>query len=329
MKIFVSHATKNKDIVLKFAEFVEAINSDIKVFCTSEKGSIVGESNFVDEIFHELDDSDLFIPVLSNEYYESKFCMIELGVAYSYLCNKYERKDSFYIAPFALYPLKKGEALSDTPISAMQVIQMEEKEDVKTFLEYLKREQQVHIGAGLNKKLDDFETEIGEIYKEKQDMIKAARIEAYFDDKADYEQRKDIVDYTLQEQKINIRYNQKPLEDSNSRIPNFIGLAMKYADGMNLGVHLKYNKNAKFEFCVYDDEEVLKSICVEFKYGDVLSKLGTFVEKLDGKETLVSIPLKQMESKALNKISEICFVIRKEDIQKTKGKFAIGNIQIS
>ena len=87
--------------------------------------------------------------------------------------------------------------------------------------------------------MDDFETEIGEIYKEKQDMIKAARIEAYFDDKADYEQRKDIVDYTLQEQKINIRYNQKPLEDSNSRIPNFIGLAMKYADGMNLGVHLK------------------------------------------------------------------------------------------
>ena len=73
MKIFVSHATKNKDIVLKFAEFLEAINSDIKVFCTSEKGSIVGGSNFVDEIFHELDDSDLFIPVLSNEYYESKF----------------------------------------------------------------------------------------------------------------------------------------------------------------------------------------------------------------------------------------------------------------
>ena len=47
----------------------------------------------------------------------------------------------------------------------MQVIQMEEKEDVKTFLEYLKREQQVHIGAGLNKKLDDFETEIGRYIK--------------------------------------------------------------------------------------------------------------------------------------------------------------------
>lgn len=255
--------------------------------------------------------------------------MIELGVAYSYLCNRCERKGSFYIAPFALYPLKKDEALSGTPISDMQVIQMEEKEEVKTFLEYLKREQQVHIEAGLNKKLDDFETEIGEIYQEKQNMLKTARIEAYFDDKADYEQRKDIVEYTLQDQKINIRYNQKPLEDSNSRIPNFIGLAMKYADGTDMGVHLKYNENAKFEFFVYDEEKVLKSIGVEFKYGDVLSKLGTFVEKLDGKETLVSIPLKQMESKALSKISEICFVIRKEDVQKTKGKFTIGNIRIS
>lgn len=42
MKIFVSHATKNKDIVLKFAEFLETINSDIKVFCSSEKGSVPG-----------------------------------------------------------------------------------------------------------------------------------------------------------------------------------------------------------------------------------------------------------------------------------------------
>lgn len=63
MKIFVSHATKNKDIVLKFAEFLETINSDIKVFCSSEKGSIVGGSNFVDEIFRELDDSDLLLVI--------------------------------------------------------------------------------------------------------------------------------------------------------------------------------------------------------------------------------------------------------------------------
>lgn len=55
MKIFISHASKNKET-----------------------------------IFEELNTSDLFIPVLSKEYYESKFCMIELGVAYSYMYTAYK-----------------------------------------------------------------------------------------------------------------------------------------------------------------------------------------------------------------------------------------------
>lgn len=85
MRIFISHSIKNEKIVLKFAEFLESINSEIEVFCSSEKGSIGTGKNFVKTIFDELDACDLFIPVLSREYYESKFCMIELGVAYSYL----------------------------------------------------------------------------------------------------------------------------------------------------------------------------------------------------------------------------------------------------
>lgn len=38
MRIFVSHASKNEEIVLMFAEFLETISSDIEVFCTSERG---------------------------------------------------------------------------------------------------------------------------------------------------------------------------------------------------------------------------------------------------------------------------------------------------
>ena len=40
MRIFISHSIKNEKIVLKFAEFLESINSEIEVFCSSEKGSI-------------------------------------------------------------------------------------------------------------------------------------------------------------------------------------------------------------------------------------------------------------------------------------------------
>lgn len=92
MRVFISHASKNKEIVLKFSRFLEDINSDIDVFCSSEKGSIKVGSNFVEAIFKELNECDVFIPIISKEYYDSKFCMIELGVAYSYFRGKYQKK---------------------------------------------------------------------------------------------------------------------------------------------------------------------------------------------------------------------------------------------
>ena len=92
MRIFISHATKNREIVLRFAEFLENASSDKIVFCSSEDGSIKVGENFIETIFNELNNSDLFVPVISKEYYESKFCMIELGVAYSYLYNQYNKK---------------------------------------------------------------------------------------------------------------------------------------------------------------------------------------------------------------------------------------------
>lgn len=107
MRIFISHATKNREIVLKFADFLEKASSDIEVFCSSEEGSIQVGKNFVETIFEELNNSDLFVPIISNEYYESRFCMIELGVACSYLYNRYNKSGEDYIFPFALYPIQK------------------------------------------------------------------------------------------------------------------------------------------------------------------------------------------------------------------------------
>ena len=65
MRIFISHATKNREIVLKYAEFLETISSDIEVFCSSETGSIKVGTNFIETIFNELNNSDLFVPIIN------------------------------------------------------------------------------------------------------------------------------------------------------------------------------------------------------------------------------------------------------------------------
>ena len=143
MRIFISHSIKSEKIVLKFAEFLESINSEIEVFCSSEKGSIGTGKNFVKTIFDELDACDLFIPVLSREYYESKFCMIELGVAYSYLIKKYESNGEDYIFPYALYPVTKSQALAGTPMMNIQVGEINDKEDIRSLLEYIDLERKI------------------------------------------------------------------------------------------------------------------------------------------------------------------------------------------
>ena len=51
MRIFISHATKNKDIVLKFAELLENISNDIEVFCSSESNSIKVGKKFYTNYF--------------------------------------------------------------------------------------------------------------------------------------------------------------------------------------------------------------------------------------------------------------------------------------
>ena len=50
MRIFISHASKNKEIVLKFADFLEEVNNDIEVFCSSESGNIKVGKNFIETI---------------------------------------------------------------------------------------------------------------------------------------------------------------------------------------------------------------------------------------------------------------------------------------
>lgn len=158
MKIFISHASKNKEIVLKFANFLESIGTEVEVFCTSEKGAIATGKNFIETIAKELNTCDLFIPVLSQEYYESRFCMIELGVAYSYMYNKYKQNEE-YIFPFALYPVKKEDALAGTPLTGIEVGEINSEADLKAFLMYLSDERKISIGLGMNKKIHSFVVE--------------------------------------------------------------------------------------------------------------------------------------------------------------------------
>lgn len=328
MRIFISHATKNKEVVLKFAEFLESVSSEIEVFCSSESGSITIGKDFIKTIFGELNTSDLFIPVLSREYYESRFCMIELGVAYSYLFQKYEKSGEEYIFPFALYPVTKGQALSGTPMTNIQTGEMNDEDDIKSLFEYLTTDRGIHIGAGVNRKLHSFKTELDQILLKTQNIMEMARIGTYFDDNIDYKRKEDVVGYSIKDNAVVVNYNMNPYERKNVKYPNFISVALRYPDKIDLGRYLDFNEAAELNFVLTNFTNSLNKIFVEFKCSDGNRILETFQLPIAHGENRRGISLKEMRSKALSQISEICFVIHPEDVIEEEGMFQIGEIAI-
>lgn len=327
MKIFISHASENSEIVLKFARFLRFVSSDIDVFCSSENGSIRIGTNYVKAIFDELDTSDLFVPIISQEYYKSKFCMIELGVAYSYLCNRGNGGEDDYISPFALYPIQKDLALSGTPISHLQAGNLSDEADISQFLEILS-EKGIPIGAGINKKLRSLKFDIEQIILSQQNIVDMAKIGAYFDDSVDFKNKGDIVSVSTRGTTMVVNYNMNPYENPDAARPGFISAVLQYIDKLDIGRYLDFSGQSKFCFTLTNFTNSLKRICIEFKYSDSNRILETFGFSLDNGDNQLSIPLEAMKSNALSHISEICFVIHPDDVREEEGMFKIGDVKI-
>lgn len=328
MRVFISHAEKNSEIVLKFANFLEKASSEIEVFCSSERGSIGVGTNFVKTIFDELSISDIFIPILSNEYFESKFCMIELGTAYSYLCNKYSGQEENYIFPFALYPIKKGQALSGTPISYIQTGDISDESDIHSFLDQLSSQKGLNIGSGVNRKLHSFLSDVTQIILKRQNIVETAKIGAYFDDSIIFKSRDDIANISISNNMIVLNYNMNPYKENKVIYPNFISMVFRYVDKLDFTRYLDVNSQANFAFTLINSTNTLKRIFVEFKFSDSNRILETFEFPLNHGENKLRIPLSNIQSKALSNISEICFVIHPDDVLEEEGMFKIGEMEI-
>ena len=83
-KIFISHASKDKDIVEELIELLELIGvkSD-QIFCSSFEGyGIPLGDNFLETIKTQLTNDSLVLFVLTENFYQSAVCMCEMGAAW-------------------------------------------------------------------------------------------------------------------------------------------------------------------------------------------------------------------------------------------------------
>jgi hypothetical protein len=83
MKIFISHATADKELAEKLVDLLRlgAGLSHDDIFFSSRDGDIPNGEFFVQHILNQLNEAKLVFCLVSESYFESKFCQAEAGAA--------------------------------------------------------------------------------------------------------------------------------------------------------------------------------------------------------------------------------------------------------
>ena len=110
--IFLSHSTKDKDLVDRFVDFLDVTFKidRSEIYCTSLKGTkrIRTGDNFINDIRENITSTEVVLYLTPN-FLKSNFCLSELGASWA-LGKK--------IYPILVPPLEK-EALKSTPLNGV------------------------------------------------------------------------------------------------------------------------------------------------------------------------------------------------------------------
>lgn len=151
--IFISHSTKNKDLVMQMLELLQAgmgIGRE-RIFCTSLKSSLPSGEDFIQAIKKHIQKSTVVIAIITPEYLQSHFCMMELGAAWS---------QSAYLCPILAGGLD-CKALEDTPLKNVQLRSLDNEDDLfSIFDELVKMNIAILDTSQFRKKVSDFRKKI-------------------------------------------------------------------------------------------------------------------------------------------------------------------------
>ena len=327
MKIFISHSSKDKNIANAFSNFLESVAPSVEVFCSSQIGSIKFGHDFVKIITGALNDCDAFIPLLSPNYYNSRFCMIELGFAYSVLVRNCPDGDS-YIFPVALPPVKKGEALMSTPLAQLQVSSIHDGEDLRAFLESIFEKSNLSLKAGMNRRINEFVYEIKMCVFGKYDINSCSQQLVCKSQNVPGEDG-DYLRYSVMpsENGYAINFRAKPFANSKE-YPDFLSFVYQYVDKIDLYEPATLFEDSYLKVFINNFTNSITKIDIEIKYSDNNLILNRRTVILREGENKVIIPLSEIKREALKCVSEICFVIKPSAYIEDEGMIQIHGLEI-
>lgn len=321
MTVFISHSSKDKELVKMFCELLtEKLRFDESdIFCTSLDNSLKVGENFITNIRDNLQSRDLAIFLITENYRNSMFCIMEMGAAWAFKNN---------IVPIIVPPLDFS-FFDDTPLKTIQAMQLNNASDIivkfyenvlcntKTFgfsrLSYEREKKFIES-------VDDFVDRVNNyaqktfIFNLENEILKPI---AENGDAESIHISEEKGEYTVE---LNFS-----TDEYYPIMSNFMSCVLKLYPHKNWS-NTDLNWCINFEAC--SEDKSVTSLILEIKSGD--SIVNVYEEKftLDENYRLFSIPLikTKISPHHLKAISEICFVVRPRFVPAFKGKFKIRNI---
>lgn len=321
-KIFISHSTKNAWILDGFLELIRDSNAAVSIFCSSE-AVIPPGGNYKEEIYSKLADADMFIAVVSDEYWKSRYSIFELGAAYQRYCFDHK---TVSIQPVLVPPLDKGMALANTPLVEVQLTDLVDPKSVALLLKQIAGPGNESLVDSLNIKIAEYCADIRSSVLKMTSLTKDVSFGVYYDEPANNPIPKERIIRCQQ-----IEEGRFLAEFFLSRLhytPSFASLAIEYWDEVDFTEYLKFDKDAAFCFTVDNPDGVLSYINVEFKFGESHKVYQCIRKELKPGVNELSIPLEPMNHKPLKEINQICFVIIPDDLAQKDGEFIVDNIEV-
>jgi len=174
-KVFISHAHADQQLVSEFFRLL-AYGMGVKtpdIFCTSSSGQGVkiGE-RFTEEIHKQLVNCDLSIALISPHYYQSTFCMCELGAIWG---------GAKRFIPILMPPLDYSDMKA--VISGIQAVKADNRSDLDVLFDQIRPSLIDPIStAGWNREVNRFVCILPSLYRNPAGAVKRKRGEVFLDE---------------------------------------------------------------------------------------------------------------------------------------------------
>lgn len=329
--LFISHSSSNVWLIQDLIDLIRAAVPAAEVFCSSDTlfrnsdASIHPGENYKDAIYENLGKADQFIAILSEEYWRSKYCILELGAAYERYCT--EETGSITILPLLTPPLRKDIALANTPLVELQVTDLTDPHQVSVFLTQIAAPGDRQRIKDLRVRIAAFCTTIKRHALMAASLVDGVKSDVYYDEPYRCPIPKQDV--------IRLRVDENECFDIDFDLsravyqPSFASLALEYWNTINLRAYLAYDANAALTFRIDDPSGALRDITVEFKYGPLHEVFSRITIPLTEGLNELSVPLAPMRDMPLDRINQICFVMHPDSMRHLDGSIRIDRIAAS